>query len=42
MLMCDDVAIDIQILFKEKKGEVEGFVDNGIKRTRQIADHATV
>ena len=42
MLMCDDVEIDIQILFKEKKGEVEGFVDDGIKRTRQIADHATV
>ena len=41
-LMCDDVEIEISILFDEKKDKVEGYVDNGTERKPLFADHATV
>lgn len=42
VLMCDDVEIQTSITFNESAERVEGFVDNGIDRKREIADHATV
>ena len=41
-LMCDDVEIDVSILFDEKTDKVEGYVDNGTERKPLLADHATV
>ena len=41
-LMCDDVEIDVSILFDEKKDKVEGYVGNGTERKPLLADHATV
>ena len=41
-LMCDDVEIEISILFDEKKNKVEGYVDNGTERKPLLADHATI
>ena len=41
VLMCDDMEIEASIFFHEKEERVEGFEDNGVERTDNIADHAS-